>query len=238
MSAGHLAQLRVRRPVDPLDEDVDDPAAGESDCEGRLVAHAVPLQHRLARREDLLAELVDRALDAAARHTADRLARPGPTSITAPGGRGADSNVATTVPTATDSPASHHVINRSSTSRIGDHLQKVREAGQAVPRDEVVDMRQDGDDPGLHRQIPGLAAMRIEPDHPVRQAGQTLQLRAEQRGVPALPPVTAHHHDGTPRHPALAPAVQEHLQHLTEPGTTRPVRYDVARRRSANSGSR
>src|SRR4029079_14528452 len=41
----------------------------------------------------------------------------GPTSIDAPGGRGADWKVATTVATPIVSPASHHLISSGSTSR-------------------------------------------------------------------------------------------------------------------------
>src|SRR5680860_618806 len=65
---GYLAQLGESLPAHLLHEHVEDPAAGESDCEGVVVADAVPLQHWLARLDDRLGELVDRALDTAARH--------------------------------------------------------------------------------------------------------------------------------------------------------------------------
>ena len=63
-----------RRGVDRLDEDVDDAAAGQPDRERVVVADAVALQHRHPGGHDLLGQLVDRALDAAAADAADRLA--------------------------------------------------------------------------------------------------------------------------------------------------------------------
>ena len=58
--------------VDLLDEDVEDAAAGQPDRERVVVGDAVPLEHRLAGRDDRLGQLVDRALDAAAGDRADR----------------------------------------------------------------------------------------------------------------------------------------------------------------------
>ena len=55
-----------------LDEDVEDPAAGEPDRERVVVGDAVPLEHRLAGPDHRLGEVVDRALDAAAGDRADR----------------------------------------------------------------------------------------------------------------------------------------------------------------------
>ena len=43
----HVAQPREALPADRLDEELDDPAAGEPDVEGGVVADAVGLQHRL-----------------------------------------------------------------------------------------------------------------------------------------------------------------------------------------------
>ena len=71
---------------DLLDVHVQDAAAGEADGERVVVGDAVPLEDRRAGVDDLLAELVDRALDAAAGDRADggavgadqhRGARPG-----------------------------------------------------------------------------------------------------------------------------------------------------------------
>lgn len=70
----HLAQLRERLGVDPLDEHVEGAAAGQPDREGVAVGHAVPLEHRPRTDERLLAQLVDGAFDTAARDAADRLA--------------------------------------------------------------------------------------------------------------------------------------------------------------------
>src|SRR3954465_4993265 len=60
------------RPQPPLDEDVQDAAAGQADGEGVVVADAVPLQGHLAGLDGVLRLLVDRALDAAAGDAADR----------------------------------------------------------------------------------------------------------------------------------------------------------------------
>src|SRR4051812_36816809 len=51
---------------------------------------------------------------------------PGPTSIDAPAGRGAERHVATTVPTPTLSPARHQATSSSITSRTGQHLHQLR----------------------------------------------------------------------------------------------------------------
>jgi hypothetical protein len=64
----NVLELWERGPIDLLDVHVDDPATGQSNGEGIEVGDAVPLQHRRARRQDLLGELIDRALDAAAGH--------------------------------------------------------------------------------------------------------------------------------------------------------------------------
>src|SRR2546429_4040466 len=67
-----------------------------------------------------------------------------PTSIVAPGGRGADRQVATTVATPTGASAAHQRCSSSSTSRTGDHPDQLLQRREAVPRDEVVQIRQGG----------------------------------------------------------------------------------------------
>src|SRR4051794_11990932 len=57
----------------------------------------------------------------------------GPTSIDAPGGRGAERQVPTTVPTPTVSPACHQPIRSSSTSRTGGLLPSAARPGGPVP---------------------------------------------------------------------------------------------------------
>src|SRR4051812_49795577 len=66
----------------------------------------------------------------------------GPTSITAPGGRGEDCQVATTVPMPIGAPVRHHRSRSSSTSRTGDHLHQVLQGGEAVAGHEVVEVGQ------------------------------------------------------------------------------------------------
>src|SRR4029077_16261251 len=63
-------ELRVTLLTDRLDEDIDDPAAGQAHAEGRVVTDAVPLEHWLAPRDHVASQLVDPPLDAAARHAA------------------------------------------------------------------------------------------------------------------------------------------------------------------------
>src|SRR5580693_3697040 len=70
---GDLTQLGETGLVDPLDEDVDDPAAGQPDRERVVVAHAVGLQDRGGGLADVQRQLVDGALDTSAGHTADDL---------------------------------------------------------------------------------------------------------------------------------------------------------------------
>src|SRR5579875_3874695 len=70
-----LAKLGEAGPVHRLDEDVDDPAAGQPHRECVVVADAVGLEHGVAGPACLEGQLVHRALDAAARHAAHDLAR-------------------------------------------------------------------------------------------------------------------------------------------------------------------
>jgi hypothetical protein len=74
---GDLGQFGEPLLVDRLDENVDDPAAGQADGEGVVVADPVALKDRLAASHDRRGQLVGRALDAAAGHAADDLAPGG-----------------------------------------------------------------------------------------------------------------------------------------------------------------
>ena len=71
---GDLTELGEGDAVDLLDVHVEDAAAGQSDGERVVVADAVALEHRSAVSGDLLAELVDGALDATTRDRADGFA--------------------------------------------------------------------------------------------------------------------------------------------------------------------
>src|SRR3954447_20301165 len=62
----------------------------------------------------------------------------GPTSIAAPGWRGADFQVPTTVPRPTVSPARHQVSRSDSTSRIGYHIGQGMQGVQGVARQQFV----------------------------------------------------------------------------------------------------
>ena len=159
-------------PVHLLDEHVDDPAAGQADGERVVVADAVALQHRTAVREDLLAELVDRALDAAAGDAADRLAVRADQHRRAGLARrrlaGADDGRQRRP--SRRRPTSGRAS--SITSRTCHHLeQHLRSVGQAVPGDEVVQMRQGGD---ASRRAPGRS-------RPCRRAGSPRPRRCASR---------------------------------------------------------
>src|SRR4051794_28777302 len=147
----------------------------------------------------------------------------GPTSIEAPAGRGADWKVATTVPTPTVSPASHHCISSSMTSRTTDHLQDLGERAQRVPGDELVAVRQRGGDPSLDGLVPRLPAVRVHPHHAMRESLHPLHLLSQLRGVAALPTVTEDNDHGAASHSPGTPPVQERLQRLPEPGAAGPV---------------
>src|SRR2546423_1093418 len=130
----------------------------------------------------------------------------GPTSIVAPGGRGAERQVATTVAMPTGSPARHQRVRSASTSRTGDHLYKFFQRRETVAGDEVVQVRQGGGHPAREGRVAGLAAGRVDPDQPVGQPGQPPQLGGQVRRVAELPALAADHHHGTPVGSALSPA--------------------------------
>ena len=153
-TAGSSGQVCSRH---RLDEDVEDPAAGQADGERVVVGDAVPLQDRPPGRDDLLGQVVDRALDAAAGDAADRLAVRPTTAIAAPAGRGADCQVRTTVASPNGRPDPYSRTTSSMTSRTAhspasrQQLREVLERGQAVPGHEVVDVRQRRAHPGGQR---------------------------------------------------------------------------------------
>src|SRR3954451_21763609 len=68
----------------------------------------------------------------------------GPTSIAAPGWRGEDFQVLTTVARPTVLPARHHVSRSSSTSRTGDHLGHFRQRVDGMSGEQFIDVRQGG----------------------------------------------------------------------------------------------
>ena len=63
---GDLVELGKAHRIDPLDEHVEDPTAGQPDRKGVAVGDAVALQHRPGPGEHLPAQLVDRPLHAPA----------------------------------------------------------------------------------------------------------------------------------------------------------------------------
>src|SRR5829696_14851 len=154
----------------------------------------------------------------------------GPTTIAAPGALGADLNVPTTVANPAGSPADHHSCIWSSSSRTSHLRQQLLQRGKAVAGEQPVEVGQRGEDARLDRLVAGAPGMRVEPEDAVGEPRQPPQLLTEQRGVAALPAVRTHHHDRPPRHAPLAPAVQEDLDGLTQPGAARPVRHRARRR--------
>ena len=137
--------------------------------------------------DDLLGELVDRALDAAAGDAADRGAVRAD-QHRRPGWRGADA------------PGRHHGGHADRFARPPPALQVVQhlthaqitsdellQRGQAVAGDELVQVRQGRGHPADQRRVARLAAVRVDPDQLVRQPGQPGDLGAERRRVAALP---------------------------------------------------
>ena len=97
-----------------------------------------------------------------------------------------------------------------------------------MPRDHSIKMRQAGLDTGLDRSVPRLSAMRVHPDHRVRDQPEPAHLFSQQPGIVTLPAIARDHHDGAARQPAPAPAVQECADHLAQPSASGPVRYEPA----------
>src|SRR5215212_9526958 len=100
----------------------------------------------------------------------------GPTSMDAPGGRGADSNVATTVAIPTVRPSRPQPSSWGSTSRIRDDLQQLLESRDGVSRHEVVTVWQCRGHAELHGLVAGRTLVRVSPDHSMGESGQTLHL--------------------------------------------------------------
>ena len=237
---GDLAQLRERLAVDPLHEDVDDAAAGQPDRERVVVADAVPLQHRRAGRRRTCWPARTPRPRRSRRTRCRPPRRPGRPASPHPAGRGRERaprcrpTVARPPParpagstTCAPSPARH-------ASR--DHLQSPANATRLCPATNRSRYGRAATMPRLHRLVPGLAAMRVQPDHRVGEPGQPVHLLAEQGRVAALPAVAAHQHHRPPGHPALAPAVQVRLQYLAEPGPAGPVRHHVTGRAQGQLG--
>src|SRR3954452_5493493 len=129
----------------------------------------------------------------------------GPTSIAAPGWRGEDFQVLTTVARPTVLPARHHVSRSSRTSRTGNLLGHFRQRVDGMSGEQFVDVRQGGGHAGGHRREHLPASMRGDPQHTMSQPREPCHLFREQRGVAALPPVRRDHHDRPPGGAALPP---------------------------------
>ena len=146
----------------------------------------------------------------------------------------------TTVPTPTVSPA------RPPAEQLGQHLTHVRSPPSAprsvareCPATKSSTYGSAATHPALHRLVAGLAAVRVHPDHAVREPAQPRHLLAEQRRVAALPAVAEDHDDRAAGHPALAPAVEEGLAAPRPAGCRRTSRGRVRpAAASARSGSR
>ena len=187
---GDLAELGERLPGDRLDEDVEDPAAGQPDGEGVVVADAVPLAGS-ARRSRRRPWPPRRPRP---RRSRRRRCRPpcrrGRRASTRPAGRGAERQVATTVPIPTVSPACHQPIrSRPATSRTsGDHSRQLLERGHAVPGDEVVDRAAAPPHPAGQRLVAVAALVRVHPDHaraPAAAAGPSARRAGRCRRAPS-----------------------------------------------------
>src|SRR5699024_806486 len=142
--------------------------------------------------------------------------------MAAPGCRGEERHVATTVPIATGSPSRHHASSSPRTSRTLDHLRELVGGVQRVPGDEAVAVRQHGTYPCLDRRVPVLAGMGVGPDDAVGERAQPTHLAREEVDPGALPAVARDDDDRPTGGPALSPPVEEGLERLTDPGATGP----------------
>src|SRR6476646_9699208 len=161
--------------------------------------------------------------------------------MAAPGCRGADFQVRTTVASPNGCPASYSRATSSMTSRtgpplVGEQPGQLLEAREAVPGEELVAVRERRDDPGGQRLVPLAGTVRVQPDDAVREPVQPRHLLAELRGVTALPAVGRDHDDRPARSAALSVPVEELLDVGAEPGPAVPVvddRGDPSERRVA-----
>src|SRR6476469_8620303 len=143
--------------------------------------------------------------------------------MAAPGWRGDDFQVPTTVPIPMVSPAAHHRVRSSITSRTTDHLHKMPQRVERMPGDELVHVRQGRHHTSGDRGEAVLASVWVDPDDAVREAGESLHLLAEQLRVAALPAVAGDDDDRAPGRPTLAPEVEEGAQRLAKAGAAAPV---------------
>ena len=234
----HVRQLGERRRVDRLDEDVDDAAAGQPDRERVVVADAVPLQDRLAAGHHLLRELVDRALDAAAGHAADRLAvgghRPSRPRLAA----GRCARCRPRWPARTARPRAYHRAISSTTSCMaGTSGEQRRPAGASAanecPSTKSSTCGSAATMPAVSGAYPGWPRCGLTHTTRCASRGSRAICSPSSVGVAALPAVGGDHDDRAAGHPALAPAVEERLQQLAEPGAAAPVGHGRRRPRPA-----
>ena len=233
---GDLAELGEGLPVDPLDEDVEDAAAGEPDRERVVVGDAVALQHRHAGRDHRSA----RARRPRPRRSRPRPSRPpvpsGPTSIEAPGraGRGLEGRHHGADTDRLAGPPPLHQLRQHVTHGRPPPASSAYVASE-WPATKSWQWGKRGEHPLLDRLVAGLAAVRVHPHHAVREPAQPAHLLAEQRRVAALPAVAEDHDDRAAGHPALAPPVEEEPQRLPQPGAAGPVRHRLPGARPARA---
>src|SRR5690606_35127051 len=157
----------------------------------------------------------------------------GPTSMVAPGGRGALRQVPTTVAIPTGWSVRHQPSSSSITSRTAYHLtlghhrrpgalaadrtdrgDQLIQRGEVVGADHGVAVRPGRGHAAGERLVPRTGGTRVGPDDPVRQAGQAPHLGAQHRRVTGVPSVGYDHHHRATGHPPGAVGLHELPQTL------------------------
>src|SRR5918912_1063120 len=156
------------------------------------------------------------------------------TAIEVPGPRGPERSTFTTVAMATFLSSSRHRATLSTTGFIsrlllgfqvllkplasilslggvGDGSGELLEGLEVVAREEDVDVGQGGGHARGERLVAGSALEGVDPDDLVGEPAQALHLLREHLDLPPVPAVGEDDDDGSPGHPALAPAVHELL---------------------------
>src|SRR5256884_1473290 len=150
------------------------------------------------------------------------------TASFAPSWRYAEPRTRTTVASAARVPAVRAACRKSSTSRVSSHcfmqsLREMLERCDGATRNELIRVRQRGDEALRRRLKPRRPGERIEPDQPSARASEHRHLAREPRRVVALPAVRHDEHDGATPYGATHPAAGEVLEAPAPPPPPPPL---------------
>src|SRR6058998_1303957 len=148
----------------------------------------------------------------------------------APSWRYAEPRTRTTVASAARVPAVRAAFRKSSTSRVSSHcfmqsLREMLERCDVGTRNELIGVRQRGDEALRRRLKPRRPGERIEPDQPSARASEHRHLAREPRRVVALTAVRHDDHDGATPYRATHPAAVEFLEARADARPPTPVHH-------------